>query len=265
MKIKDYKAAARRLLRGKYGILIASQFVQYMVSYTVLTVAMIIFGSAFAFFTTDNEVMKVVTAILLAVSIILAVLVSLFMTLGLNKQYLNMCRRGYVTFSDLFYAFRPGAHPMRYVWVSLCMGLMVGIPGLLLIFLAVLGSELAFGSGTVGMVAGNLLFYAWTIYICVRYAFASFIVIDKPEKTVMEALKRSSRLTRKRRLKLIWLFAISFLPWCIPLVLTLGLAALWITPYIYTTIFLFYLRAEQEEYPEESYGSASTEDKEVTQ
>ena len=148
MKIKDYKAAARRLLRGKYGILIASQFVQYMVSYTVLTVVMIIFGSAFAFFTTDNEVMKVVTAILLAVSIILAVLVSLFMTLGLNKQYLNMCRRGYVTFSDLFYAFRPGAHPMRYVWVSLCMGLMVGIPGLLLILLAVLGSELAFGSGS---------------------------------------------------------------------------------------------------------------------
>ena len=90
--------------------------------------------------------------------------------------------------------------------------------------------------------------------------YASVIVIDKPETKIRAALKRSARLTKKRKLRLLWLCTFSFLLWGIPIMLTFGLASLWIEPYISAAFFLFYLRAEEECFPEDSYGEASTED-----
>ena len=52
----------------------------------------------------------------------------------------------------------------------------------------------------------------------------------------------------------------SFLPWALLIMMTLGVAALWIAPYISVTVYLVYLKAEEEHFPEESYGEASTED-----
>lgn len=260
MKIKDYKTKARLLLRGKYGILIAAKFIEEMISYAALVAVIMVLGATAAFILEGNAALGAGGAILFAAVLIAAVLVCLFISLGISKQYLNMCRRGYVSFSDLFYAFSRGAHPLRYVWVSLWLFFILFVPGVIILLVFLTLSILAFDSSPVMLVISYAAFYIYLIYMSLRYAFAPVIVIDRPSLGVFAAMKRSARLTKGRKLRLIWLFCFSFLPWGIPLLLTLGIASLWIAPYIYTTVFLFYLDAEREAFPEESYGDISTED-----
>ena len=260
MKIKDYKTKARLLLRGKYGILIAARFIEEMISYAAIIAMIMVLGAAAAFILEGNAALGAGGAILFAVVLIAAVLICLFISLGISKQYLNMCRRGYVSFSDLFYAFSRGAHPLRYVWVSLWLIFILFVPGVIILLALLTLSILSFDNSPVVLVISYAAFYIYVIYMSLRYAFAPVIVIDRPSLGVFAAMKRSARLTKGRKLKLIWLFCFSFLPWGIPLLLTLGIAALWITPYIYTTVFLFYLDAEREAFPEDSYGDISTED-----
>ena len=276
MKIKDYKAEARKLLLGNYGILIASQFIIYMLTYGMTFAAALMVGGSTALAISGNVAATSAAAVITA-AVIAAVLIGmLFLSLGIIKQYLNLCRRGNAQFSDIFYAFRRGSHPFRYVglFILMCLiYLLIGIALVLIValiggggvlnFFAMRGPIDADSSLTVIMWASVFIYAAYiliVLYLSLKFAFAPIILIDKPGTGIFAALRRSSRLTKKKKLKLLWLFTFSFLPWALLIMMTLGVAALWIAPYISVTVYLVYLRAEEEHFPEESYGEASTED-----
>ncbi len=259
MKIKDLKARARKLLLGKYGILIASQFTVSMVSYSCIFGLLMFLAAAMAFTVSGNTLMMTVSALIFVILLLAVMVVLFFMSLGTMKQYLNLCRSGRAVYTDIFYAFTRGSHPWKYLWVALLLFLLLLVPGLLLTTVILTLAILAFGNSSFMLVLAYVVLYLYIIYMSLRYAFAPLIVVDKPGTGVIAAFRRSARLTKKRKLRLLWLYLFSFLPWYIPLVISFGLAGLWIVPYIYTTVYLFYLRAEEEVFPEESYGEASTE------
>ena len=92
MKIKDYKAEARKLLLGNYGILIASQFIIYMLTYGMTFAAALMVGGSTALAISGNVAATSAAAVITA-AVIAAVLIGmLFLSLGIIKQYLNLCR-----------------------------------------------------------------------------------------------------------------------------------------------------------------------------
>ena len=260
MKIKDIKARARKLLLGNYGILIASHFLVDMITTGLAAAAAMIFLGAVSVAISGVGAATAVAAMIFAVLVILGVLVIYFLSLGTTKLYLNFCRRGRASINDLFYAFKRGSHPFKNIAVGLLLFLICLVPGLLIWLLAIIALGLLTNSYTVGAMVGYVLMILYIFYMLLKYMYASVIVIDKPETKIRAALKRSARLTKKRKLRLLWLCTFSFLLWGIPIMLTFGLASLWIEPYISAAFFLFYLRAEEECFPEDSYGEASTED-----
>ncbi len=260
MKIKDIKARARKLLLGNYGILIASHFLVDMITTGLAAAAAMVFLGAVSVAISGVGAATAASAMIFAVLVILGVLVIYFLSLGTTKLYLNFCRRGRASINDLFYAFKRGSHPFKNIAVGLLLFLICLVPGLLIWLLAIVALGLLTNSYTVGAMVGYVLMILYIFYMLLKYMYASVIVIDKPETKIRAALKRSARLTKKRKLRLLWLCTFSFLLWAIPIMLTFGLASLWIEPYISAAFFLFYLRAEEECFPEDSYGEASTED-----
>ena len=260
MKIKEYKAKARRMLLGNYGILIGARFFIGILSYALGFAVVAALLGTISVAISGVAAVTAFSSVMLALLIIAALVALFFFELGSTKLYLNFCRRGEASFTDLFYAFRKGSHPFRYVAVSLLVFFACFIPGLLVWFFAALGIGLLTDSYTAGSLIGYLLMLILIFYLALKFMFAPTIVIDRPGTGAWAAIRRSSRLTKKRKLRLLWLCTFSFFFWSIPILLSFGLASLWIEPYISTTFYLFYLKAEEECFPEESYGEASTED-----
>ncbi|MBZ0265918.1 DUF975 family protein [bacterium] len=145
-----------------------------------------------------------------------------------------------VKVSDIFGGFS------RY-WGALSLGIMqslaiIYIPvlfGLIPFVLLSIGSESDNPSlillGTIGMI--------WMIIILVKrslmYRLVFYIYADQPEKGVMQALKDSKAITNGHKARL-FKFELSFLGWVIVVILTFGIATLWVFPYYNVSLALFY-------------------------
>ena len=64
-----------------------------------------------------------------------------------------------------------------------------------------------------------------------RYRFALYNLCENPEIGVMQAINLSARQTHGYKMDL-FVLDMSFLGWCVLAVLTLGLANIWVTPYL---------------------------------
>ncbi len=260
-KIKGYKALARKRLVGNYGVLIGAQIFTEILFYALAVVVLSAFGSAIAFAVSGTSFGASLSAVIFALLLIVVVIVFYLIRLGSTKLYLNFCRNGRASFKDLFYAFRRGSHPFRCVALAIVLFFIQVIPSVVIFIAARSIAALALGIQDMiaSAIVAVLLTLIYVLYISLKFLFASFVLIDRPGTKVSDALKRSSKFTKKKKLKLLWLFYFSFLPWAIIGAMTYSIALLWILPYMQTTICLFYLRAEEEIYPEESYIDGGTE------
>lgn len=76
------------------------------------------------------------------------------------------------------------------------------------------------------------------IYLKFRLGLAYYIMVDK-DCTAIEAIKESWRLTKGYTMKY-FLITLSFIGWFLLVVVTSGVASLWVVPYYITTISQFY-------------------------
>jgi uncharacterized membrane protein len=95
------------------------------------------------------------------------------------------------------------------------------------------------------LIIQEIYLFFWTLLLvipgCVKhysYAMTYFILKDEGV-TVDEAITRSRKLMHGHKFRLL-LLDISFLPWCLLVVITFGLALLWVIPYILATKAAFY-------------------------
>lgn len=103
-----------------------------------------------------------------------------------------------------------------------------------------------FGSSVLLNVLMGIFVFLWTLLLIIpgiiaalRYSQAFFILIDNPDMSPMEALNKSKQLMRGNVGKLFVLY-LSFIGWGILAALTLGIGMLWLSPYFYAAIAVFY-------------------------
>jgi hypothetical protein len=81
--------------------------------------------------------------------------------------------------------------------------------------------------------------YGLIIWINIEWRFVSFILVDNPALKGSAARKISSNMVKGYRMEIFKLW-LSFIPWYILSVLTLGLASLYVSPYVYITNIVMY-------------------------
>ena len=129
---------------------------------------------------------------------------------GFYKYFLNVKRNEPVTLETLFDGFK------RF------------IASFLLILLM-----------TIFIILWSLLLIVPGFIAALSYSQAIFILIDNPEMTAMDAIKKSKELMRGHR----WEFFVtllSFIGWALLVVLTIGIGYFWLAPYISVTLANFY-------------------------
>lgn len=81
--------------------------------------------------------------------------------------------------------------------------------------------------------------YGLIIWVNIEWRFVSFILVDNPTLKGSAARKISSNMVKGYRMEIFKLW-LSFMPWYILSVLTLGLASLYVSPYVYITNIVMY-------------------------
>lgn len=85
----------------------------------------------------------------------------------------------------------------------------------------------------------SILFLIPGIIKALSYSMAPYILADNPEMTAREALSVSKELMYGKKSDLFYII-LSFIGWIILGYFTLGIAFLWIAPYMQTTMAAFY-------------------------
>lgn len=100
--------------------------------------------------------------------------------------------------------------------------------------------------GSVGMFVMGLVTAVFSIALVVPGIIASlslfltpYLLKDYPDLSIVETLRLSRKMMKGHKMQL-FLLQLSFIGWILLNVLTLGLASLWITPYMMTTFAAFY-------------------------
>lgn len=79
----------------------------------------------------------------------------------------------------------------------------------------------------------------WSITKYYYYQMAYYIAVDNEDMTAKETVEKSRELMTGNRAKLFWL-ELSFIGWAILSIFTLGIAYLWLTPYVLFATIAFY-------------------------
>lgn len=105
-----------------------------------------------------------------------------------------------------------------------------------------------FGTGFAQAFLKNLYIVLWTLLFIVpgliktySYAMTPFILADHPEMTAKEAITASRKLMDGHKGEL-FVLGLSFFGWGLLCLITLGIASLWVTPYINAAYAAFYRR-----------------------
>lgn len=97
-----------------------------------------------------------------------------------------------------------------------------------------------------GMLLMYVFIFLWMLLLIVpgiimsfAYALTPYILVDNPELSITDAIKRSKKLMKGHKWDLFCL-ELSFIGWILLSILTLGVGLLWLEPYLITTIAGFY-------------------------
>jgi len=74
---------------------------------------------------------------------------------------------------------------------------------------------------------------------CISYSMSYFVLAEKPELTARQALSESKRIMDGNKMSF-FVLMLSFIPWMLLCMVTLGIAGIYVAPYISTTIANFY-------------------------
>lgn len=145
-----------------------------------------------------------------AISNIYSLLITGPMTLGYSMFAISIFRKRETSAAEVFYGFERfvkafGLYIVMSVFIILWALLLI-VPGIIAAF---------------------------------RYSMCFFILADRPEIGIMEALAESKRMMKGNKWKLFCLF-LSFIGWLALGLLTLGIGMLWVLPYMEVSVIAFY-------------------------
>ena len=85
----------------------------------------------------------------------------------------------------------------------------------------------------------SLLLYIPGIIKAISYSMSFYILAENPEMSAREALNESKKIMHGHKMDY-FVLALSFIPWILLVMITFGIAAIWVAPYMQLTITNFY-------------------------
>lgn len=255
----EYRTLARCSLSGRYGTMIAAQFISGMIISTALSV--LIFGLIFALlgfnlsadwsggYSAASPIIVVIIAIAIAALFFLALIAQVLLNCGMLKLACRAWKQEPAHLGDMFYGFK-GKAPWRIIGISFLVGIMefvMMIPYQICSFANAFREDISLVLILL-MILTYLLAIAGAVLVSLFFGLSLYALVDMPELGAVQCLKTSARLTRGRRWNLCCLY-LSFFGWTILGIMSFGIGMLWITPYINCTLFHFYedLKLEKEQ------------------
>lgn len=204
----ELKKKALTSLKEKWGFAVGSTFLYILASVfgSYVISGIIVILSKWL----QNTFLQVVLSLVghLATFFLTSILV-----LGIYKIYLGLTQGKNVKVGDLFFYFVGWAKIWKAFLATFFLTLYTFLWSLLLIVPGIIKSF--------------------------SYALTYFVLLDHPEYTVHRAIGESKRLMQGQKWKLFVLF-LSFIGWYLLVVVTFGLAQLWVTPYATVSFAHFY-------------------------
>ncbi|WP_379970652.1 DUF975 family protein [Ectobacillus sp. sgz5001026] len=204
----ELKKKALTSLKGKWGFAVGSTFLYILASAFgsyVISGIIAILSNWF-----QDTFLQVVLSL---ISVLATFFLTGILVLGIFKIYLGLAQGKNVQVGDLFSYFAGWAK----IWKAF----------LTVFFL-------------------TLYTFLWSVLLIVpgiiksfSYSLTYFVLLDHPEFTVNRALGESKRLMQGQKWKL-FVVLLSFIGWYLLSIITLGLANLWVTPYVSVSFAHFY-------------------------
>lgn len=140
--------------------------------------------------------------------------------IGVDFYLLNVIRRNEPRLEDLF-------HPFQF---SLATSIVAYLLKMVIIFLF------------------TLLLFIPGIIKAYQYMLVNYIIADNDKITAKEALELSKEMMQGNKLRMFYLH-LSFIGWFLLIVVTFGIAALYVIPYMYTANAQFYQELKEKNTP----------------
>ena len=223
-KAVHIKAAAREHLLGNYGRIIPIQVFFFLMCSLLTSFSQEINGT--------DTLSLVVAQLLFFISNCLVE----SLNFGLSKTYLKLCCGEGCSFADLFSLTRDN----RAVLLSVFMGFLRSVAGIpLLIGAASYVKEPDRETAAAALLA-YLVFSLIVFLIKLPFMMSYYLPADMKDMTAGEILKMSAWLMKGNKIKMTAML-LSFIPMIFLSIFSLGLARLWIDPYIKASLACFYL------------------------
>ena len=239
--ISDLKAKAKDQLLGNYGIATGSFALLFVLVYALISILIGAFAASItpdAVAATGGSVSNQIKSY--AISTVIAIL-SAVLTVG-HLYILKQISEGRSpVMSDLFFAIRN--HPDKVIIIALTLILaqiILCLPATLVGGSLASGQNLDFDGKT--FLLYIVLYLAGMIascYIDLMLAMSYMIYLDDPEKRVTEIIRQSISMMKGNKFRYFYMI-LSFLGYWALILLSIGIAALWVIPYQNMTVVQFY-------------------------
>lgn len=223
---RQLKQEAKQALAGKWGIAVLMSLFTIVFTYSV-----------------TSPLISIVCTIL-----------SVILNVGFLSFFLKICcnQKETANFSDLFYGFQ--CHPGKAILLAL-LNMLFLLPGTFVFAIASSVLTISVISGPITMAtfmaeqalplyAGLfiliVLYFVYVCYIQLRYSLVNYLLLDYPDLTVSQIWGRSAQLMKGHKWRKFKL-ELSFIPWMIACVFTLGVGLLWLAAYMNAAFTEFYL------------------------
>lgn len=192
---KEIKMKAKESLKGNFGAAIITSLV-ILVLALIPTIADTILGN-------DSILASIITIIIEVLTV--------FLSVGLAKFYMDVAIKGKGEIKTLFW----GTH--LYLKAFL-LSFLIGI----------------------AIILGTILFIIPGIVIALMYSQVFYLMIDNPDMGVLECLQKSRDIMKGHKWEY-FVFELSFLGWYLLIPITLGLGYLYVFPYTNTASVNYYI------------------------
>ncbi len=238
--ISDLKAKAKDQLLGNYGIATGSFALLFVLVYALMSV---LIGALTAGYSTGAEIPTGGFAYQMKVQFVGIVLGALSTTVTVGHIYIlkQIAEGRRPVMSDLFYVFKH--HPDKVIIVSLVMTLSQFV---LLLPATIVGGPFSVGSNEsldgkrfLLYVILYLIGFAISFIIDLMLAMAYMIYLDDPDTGVTEMIRQSVFMMKGNKFRYFYMI-LSFIGYWFLIILSFGIAALWVIPYQNMTMVEFY-------------------------
>lgn len=236
MNRAELKSRAKEQLQGKRGVL------------ALVTLISLILSISINFNTNIKIDLGKIGVVLVIISIIFSIL-NVILQYGVTKIYLDVANYREVNIYDIFAGFNKKVL-FKTIGLSILISIMSSLPALAVVIpsIILIVGLVAFTNSIISMIIIMIimivLIIAVELIIIFMYSQAFYILCEDNTKGVVQCMTESRELMKGHK-KEYFVLGLSFIGWMLLILITCGIGALWISPYMQTTMTNYYLELKK--------------------